>query len=328
MSSKKRRHSRKTNAMKSAPKHFNCPGSKGSQSKKSQRAKRKKKGLTFDKICRLLRPKHEPMLIRFERYARWRGRRAKLPESEAVALEALVRAVVTFRSPSRSEEQRRKALFSWIQKKINYALLNLATQYPFTEVRDAFVEFERRFGYKPTLRELCRFSRTRTRRVKGRRVKTRSFGPRQVLNVWEQVAAELELTSETDTVMKSLLDEVKQGQLGVVTIPAESSYMARQVLARMRPDDACLIILKDHCCFTEEGIIWFLKRARVAASRFTSYDEMQERLDRFVESKLDGLAAPWDAKLLKIKKRGQLATRLHRARKRASVIRRRLETTK
>lgn len=267
------------------------------------------------------------MLIGFERYARWRGRRAKLPESESVALEALVRAVVTFRSPSRSKEKRGKALFTWIRRKINYALLNLACQYPFREVRDAFVEFDRRFGHKPTLQELCRFSRTMTRRVKGRRVKGRAFGPRQVLNVWEQVAAELELTSETDTVMKSLLDEVKQGQLGAVTITAESSYMARQVLARLRPEDACLIILKDYCRFTEEKILRFLTRARSAALRFASHDKMEERLERFIQTKLDGLSAPWDANLLKIKKRGQLATRLHRARKRFVVVQRRLETT-
>ena len=294
----RKRRIQKANAKKRARQHSKSAGAKQPSPKPRQK---KRKELSFEKICRRLKPKHEAMVKRFERYARWRGRRAKLPESEAVALEALIRAVVMFRSRLRSQVNRLKALFHWVRRKIDFALRNLSAAHPASAVRDAFIKFEQRFGYKPTLRELCQFA---------------GFNPRHVLNVWKQVAEELGLTPETDTIMQSLVEELADWLRPVLQNNIEGSRRIREVLARLSAADACLLILKYICGYTEEEILGLLERARDAASQFATQDELEDLLDQFVGDRIQNLAAPWDSSLLAIHSRGHLAIRLLRARAR------------
>ncbi len=305
MKRKRRRHIRKNNARKPARKRTKISGGKEHNAKPGHKGTGKRKGWSFEQICRQLKPEHEAALKRFERFARVRARRSKLPEAEVVALEALVRAVVTFRSPCSLKEKREIALFRWIRRKVEFALRNLAAQYPASAVRDAFVQFEQRFGHRPTLRELCRFKK---------------FNPRHVLNVWEQVARELELTWESDTVMGSLLDEMAGWLPEVLKSNSEGIHRVQQTMARLKAADACVLTLKHLCGYSEEDIITFLNRARRATRGAPDQDLLENLLDEFVAERVERLKSPWDSSLLKIKARGLLATSLHRARIRFTVV--------
>lgn len=303
MKPKKRGRPQKPKAKKSSQKHLKSSGAKNPSPKARSKTRKKRKGLSFEQICRRLKPEHEALLKRFARFARWRAKRTKLPQSEAVALEALIRAVVVFRSRYRIESKRLRALFRWVRLKIEFALRNLAAEYPASAVRDAFINFELRFGYKPTLRELAKFG---------------GFNPRHILNVWKEVAEELHLTPDTDTVMRSLVEELADWLRPQVESNTELSLRVRQVLARLPAADACLLTLKYLCHYTEEEILGFLWFACYGNISPPTQDEGEALLDQFVGAKIHDLAVPWDPELLKIRTRGHLAIRLYRARRRAA----------
>ena len=309
MKPNRRRPRRKGKTNKPGQSSAEFTAGKNGDPKRRRPPRNKGKPLTFEQICQRLEPRHEEALRRFARLARWWLRRTQLPGAESIVLESLVRAVFTFRSRARSKAERHKAMFHWVCRKIDFGLRNLAAEYPATAVRDAFIDFEQRFGYKPTLRQLSWWG---------------GFNPRHVMNVWPQVAQELALTPETDTVMQSLVDEMGAWPVcGVLGDPASCDQVYR-ILGRLPPGDACLLILKDLCGFKEKEILRFLRRARQAASDSASQDDLEDLLDAFIGDRAENLQAPWDSSLLAIRTRSLLATRLSRARARCRAIYNRL----
>jgi len=238
------------------------------------------------------------------------ARRTRRLGAEEKAVAALVKAIVTFRRrPTSGNSRKVRTLRSWITKKVRYAMRSLAAEYPASKVRDAVLMFREKFGSLPTLSELQDFS---------------GIGPRQILNVWGEVADELDIDFNSDFIEVKFRESLGWSLLGDPETESGSVTLVRRGLQLMLPNDAGLLILKEICLYSEQEILGIIGDARDIWQRTGSMAAVDSRLDQALEAAGVEMNCPWDPKLLAIVNRGQLALRQLRARRRFRVIWRRL----
>lgn len=266
--------------------------------------------LTFHEACLRLMPRDQASFVRHLPYVLGIARRTRRPGAEEKATAALLKAIITFRRRSISGSSKKvKTLRSWITTKVRYAMLTLAADYPVSKVRDAVVTFQEESGRLPTLRELQHFSRV---------------GPRQILNVWCEVADELGISVNRDSIALKLRESLGSFLSGDPETESPGVLLVRRVLQSMLPNDACLLVLKEMCGYSEQEILGIIGNVREIWQRTGSVDAVEACLDLAVETAGVGLICPWDHKLFVIANRAQLALRQLRARRRFRAISRRL----
>ena len=257
-------------------------------------------GKALAKACAQLTPEHLVILEKFLPSAIRRARRTGKPEAEIATTAAVVRAIIGFGKPRKNSLKPFKpvSIEKWIDINVSYSLRNPDGKYLASSVRDAFIAHRDRFGFEPSLAELCKFA---------------EFSESRVLKVWAQVATELKLTLSTDPILQSVIREVAIGAEPTATPDTIQLKRVRQVLAAMRPADACLLMLSRVCGYNGEDIVSYLKRARRVHARYGNVDAMERLLDVFANTKATRLVPPWDNRLLKIVSNGAIRTRLFRA---------------
>lgn len=92
-----------------------------------------------------------------------------------------------------------------------------------------------------------------------------------------------------------------------------SFAVIRQVLSRMRPTEACLLILLGACQFSSKRLLKLVRRARREYQRKRSVDAVDAVLDDATLAGAAGIEAPWDFDLLKIKSVRAIDSRLTKA---------------
>ncbi len=219
------------------------------------------------------------------------------PSAESVALDAAVRALSAFKPGLHrwGTSDPDTARWQWIRMKVTYALRELANCEP--RVRNGFLDFQRLHGHAPSLPQLCAFA---------------GLTPREVLSVWAEVAAELELHGNRDPILASLpLPEPDSPSEGDETL--QSHERVRRVLKQLSPFEASLLILRFVAERSDAEILGFIHRVRRQAARSVPVATLQAALDKFAGTTEPGLSAPWDHRLLSIQTPGQLRVLIHRA---------------
>ncbi len=223
--------------------------------------------------------------------------RSPHPEAQDVAIDALGKALRSYKPDLASG----LSLSHWVRKIVDYALRTLHGQHPSSKIRDAFVDFEQRRGFKPTLIELARFAKQDIRAV---------------VNVMQEIANELQISPAQNTLRLSLLELMGMLSFDALNAEAPAIGMIRNGLAKLQPTDACLLILKHVCLYSEKEILDIIQSARDTYDLTDSADAVEDLLDQRTADRGSDIAAPWDFDLFGIRTRGHLAIRLFRARKR------------
>lgn len=262
-----------------------------------------RKWLRFAHDCAKLEPWQYRRLAKYlPKVLGWAGR-FKQPDVEEAAVSALVTAIVTYRRerPQIGSESKPRKQGTWIQTKVRFAIRNTIAEFSVDDVRDAVVEFRSKFGHWPNVKQLRKLS---------------GIGPRQILNVWSQVAADFGISLNEDPILPALSDA--QANAHSTQKAPCNSITCRQVnriLVMLPPREACLLLLFDVCEYSEKEIVQFLNRTRREYELHGDVDLVLETLDEFTRAESTGLLCPWDDTLLGQVGLGFLRGVLHRARK-------------
>ncbi len=226
------------------------------------------------------------------------GSRTDLPAAEACAQDALVKALITFRPESTEEHPQTSdpRLLAWVCKMVRFALKTYAKNFRTRRVCSEYLRLLDERGYAPTLKELRRACKLSTR---------------QLLAVWPAVASDLQIPSDTDSIVLGGFPA-----WAFATGEQHSGYIRPELdkcLLELDPKDASLLLMRYALEMREKSILDLVGSCRSRASDKEPCpmepDFGSELSTPFRAMLHDG----WRKGVLSIRSKSQLRARVHRA---------------
>jgi hypothetical protein len=248
---------------------------------------------------RFLKPHHIPLLEELVPQVLLMVRGSALPGADAPALDALVEALITFVPAlgAAPAEVRPGDVISWVRTKVKYALRTHAKGFRLQRVRAEYLRLLEQEGYPPTLRELSKASQTSTRNL---------------LSVWPQIAADLQIPFNADSILGSILSDWALG--GGDTLCTSGRIVPVASLHRLKPKDASLLLMRYALDLREKRILRLIHFFRSRATEAELYPMPPDFGCELRAEYRAILHEGWRKGILSIQTKPQLRARIHRAR--------------
>lgn len=236
---------------------------------------------------RKLKKKHANALAYFLPIVREIAIKRRLRRSEELLVDAVVRALVSYRGRRKGKGQRKKfrcSLKRWVFIKVGFAIRDARKQIDVSGLRDAFLQFEAEHGSAPDFDQLCKISKLTRKRV---------------VELWPFVLEELEIEPGNDPLPVDLFRDIR----GASTAPHDSATTrltvihVREILSRMSPAETCLCLLRHLCGYSIAEILEFLGEIRQLISQNASTEEIEALLDEKRAAGYIGITVPWGKSL-------------------------------